>query len=60
MYLLTPIGISEKVALTTQFLRRKMEEYEALKAKIEYLKSEVKNTDQEETQKIWKKNKSLF
>jgi hypothetical protein len=52
VYLLTPIGISEKVALTTQFLRRKMEEYEALKAKIEYLKSEVKNTDQEETQKI--------
>ena len=30
VYLLTPTGIAEKVALTTRFLSRKMEEYEAL------------------------------
>ncbi len=41
VYLLTPTGITEKVALTTRFLSRKMEEYEALKLEIEALKSEV-------------------
>jgi EPS-associated MarR family transcriptional regulator len=41
VYLLTPMGIAEKVALTTRFLSRKMEEYEALKLEIEALKSEV-------------------
>jgi hypothetical protein len=38
MYLLTPNGISEKVRLTSGFLNRKMQEYEALKAEIELLK----------------------
>ena len=51
VYLLTPMGIAEKGALTTRFISRKMEEYEALKAEFEYLNSEVKTTDQEETQK---------
>ena len=41
VYLLTPMGIAEKVALTTRFLSRKMEEYEALKLEIEALKSEA-------------------
>lgn len=41
VYLLTPQGIAEKVALTSQFLKRKMEEYDALKAEIEALKIEV-------------------
>jgi EPS-associated MarR family transcriptional regulator len=41
VYLLTPMGIAEKVALTTRFLGRKMEEYEALKVEIEALKTEV-------------------
>ena len=40
-YLLTPQGIAEKVSLTQRFLKRKMEEYEALKAEIETLKAEV-------------------
>ena len=40
VYLLTPMGIAEKVDLATRFLRRKMEEYEALKLEIEALKSE--------------------
>lgn len=52
VYLLTITVIAEKVALTTQFLSPKLEDYEALKAEIEFLKSEVKTTDQEETQKI--------
>ena len=41
VYLLTPQGIAEKVALTSHFLRRKMEEYDVLKAEIEALRTEV-------------------
>lgn len=41
-YLLTPKGIAEKTVLTAQFLKRKMEEYEALKAEIEALMEEIK------------------
>ena len=40
-YLLTPAGIAEKAVLTKRFLKGKIEEYEALKAEIELLKSEV-------------------
>ncbi len=43
VYLLTPMGIAEKVALTTRFLSRKMEEYEALQLEISYLKNELRN-----------------
>jgi len=45
VYLLTPKGIAEKVALTSRFLRRKMDEYEALKLEIEALKAEVADLD---------------
>jgi EPS-associated MarR family transcriptional regulator len=38
VYLLTPRGISEKVSMTSRFLKRKMEEYEELKVEIEALK----------------------
>jgi EPS-associated MarR family transcriptional regulator len=41
VYLLTPLGIAEKVALTTRFLGRKMQEYEALKREIEFLKAQT-------------------
>lgn len=44
VYLLTPQGIAEKVALTSRFLKRKIEEYETLKAEIEVLKLEAGNT----------------
>lgn len=37
VYLLTPMGIAEKVALTTRFINRKMEEYETLKLEIKGL-----------------------
>lgn len=40
-YLLTPRGIEGKAAITVQFLRRKMDEYEALKHEIEQLQREV-------------------
>ena len=41
VYLLTPQGIAEKVAMTSSFLQRKMDEYDALKVEIEALKYEV-------------------
>ncbi len=39
-YILTPKGIAEKAALTSRFLKRKMEEYEALKVEIASLQDE--------------------
>jgi EPS-associated MarR family transcriptional regulator len=41
VYILTPSGITEKAALASGFLKRKMDEYEALKAEIEALKNET-------------------
>lgn len=41
VYLLTPAGVSEKAALTSRFLHRKMSEYEALRREIEELKQET-------------------
>ena len=43
IYVLTPQGIAEKAQLTGRFLRRKMAEYEALRAEIESLHAEVKS-----------------
>ena len=40
-YLLTPAGSAEKAVLTQRFLKRKVEEYDALKAEIEQLKQEA-------------------
>ena len=40
-YLLTPAGLAEKTSLTGRFLKRKIEEYEVLKAEIELLKQVV-------------------
>ncbi len=40
-YLLTPAGIEEKARVTLAFLRRKMEEFESLKAEIESLQTMV-------------------
>ena len=41
IYVLTPQGIAEKIALTSRFLKRKMQEYDALKVEIKTLQSEV-------------------
>jgi EPS-associated MarR family transcriptional regulator len=43
LYLLTPRGFIEKGRLTADFLKRKMEEYEALKAEINFLQAAVKH-----------------
>ena len=39
VYVLTPSGIAQKIALTGRFLHRKLEEYEALKKEISLLKN---------------------
>jgi len=41
LYLLTPMGMAAKTTLTARFLRRKLAEYEALRAEIEQLRCEV-------------------
>ena len=48
-YFLTPSGISEKALLTGRFLKRKLEEYEALKAEIKHLQLEI-STDRVQDQ----------
>lgn len=40
-YILTPKGIAEKAAITRRFFVRKVREYEALKAEIDSLKTEI-------------------
>lgn len=40
-YLLTPAGMSEKAGMTARFLKRKMAEYEALKAEIAALEADL-------------------
>lgn len=40
-YLLTPVGASEKIRLTREYLRHKEQEYRAIVAEIESLRSEV-------------------
>lgn len=45
VYLLTPSGIAQKGAMTAQFLRRKLLEYEALKAEIKNLEAELGGQD---------------
>lgn len=40
IYVLTPQGIAEKSVLTGRFLRRKLQEYDALKKEIKALKFE--------------------
>jgi EPS-associated MarR family transcriptional regulator len=42
LYLLTPKGVAEKAKLTGSFLKRKMEEYQALKKEIDLLQSKLK------------------
>ena len=44
VYVLTPSGMAEKADITRRFLARKQQEYEALKAEIEALQSEVEKS----------------
>jgi EPS-associated MarR family transcriptional regulator len=41
-YYLTPRGIEEKARVTMRFLQRKLEEYQALQAEIEQIRSDVR------------------
>jgi len=41
LYLLTPRGIEEKASVTARFLRRKLDEYEALKRELEELQRDA-------------------
>jgi EPS-associated MarR family transcriptional regulator len=41
MYNLTPLGVAEKINMTRNFLRRKMDEYDALKEEIKELETDV-------------------
>ena len=43
VYILTPKGISEKAALTSDFLKRKLSEYESLKLEIESLNLDLQS-----------------
>ncbi len=43
MYLLTPRGIKEKSLITERFLKLKLQEYEALEAEINMLRTETNN-----------------
>ena len=45
-YLLTPTGITEKTALTTRFLKRKLREYTELRAEIKALQQEANLPDE--------------
>ncbi|MEH6998132.1 MAG: MarR family EPS-associated transcriptional regulator [Limnobacter sp.] len=49
VYVLTPSGIKEKTRLASTFLKRKMEEYEALKAEIAAVRSEVQSAHKQKT-----------
>ena len=40
-YILTPLGIAQKAAITREFLQRKIDEYEALSLHIEQLNQEL-------------------
>ena len=44
-YLLTPSGMAEKAVLTSRFLKRKMVEYESLKAEIASLQAAANQAD---------------
>ena len=43
LYLLTPTGLSNKAMLATSFLKRKMDEYKALKMEIDFIKLKIKD-----------------
>jgi EPS-associated MarR family transcriptional regulator len=44
LYLLTPRGIEEKTIVTARFLKRKLDEYDALKREVEELQRESERT----------------
>ena len=49
-YLLTPMGIAEKTAITARFLIKKQREYNALKEEIAQLQAEVRSQSKATTE----------
>ena len=49
-YLLTPMGIAEKAAITARFLIKKQREYNALKEEIAQLRAEVRSQSKATTE----------
>ena len=49
-YLLTPMGVAEKAAITVRFLKRKKQEYDDLQIEIAQLQKEVQLQQELETQ----------
>lgn len=45
-YILTPAGVNEKAQLTATFLKRKLNEYEALREEIALLQREINNSSE--------------
>jgi MarR family transcriptional regulator, temperature-dependent positive regulator of motility len=45
-YILTPAGVNEKAHLTARFLKRKLNEYEALREEIALLQREISNNSE--------------
>ena len=45
-YVLTPVGIVEKAAITVRFLARKQREYSKLQAEIQALRAEVETIEE--------------
>ncbi|TDE33633.1 MarR family EPS-associated transcriptional regulator [Antarcticimicrobium sediminis] len=50
-YVLTPKGIKEKTNITKNFLKRKVEEYQALKEEIDALEVEINSSTEMKPQK---------
>jgi len=46
VYLLTPKGISEKISMTKEFLRKRINEYELLQSEIKRLENDISNNHQ--------------
>ncbi len=46
IYVLTPVGVAQKIAITGKFLQRKIREYEDLRNEIDRLTKEVQNSNE--------------
>ena len=49
-YLLTPMGVAEKTAITARFLIKKQREYNALKDEIAQLQAEIRSRSEATTE----------
>ncbi len=54
VYILTPAGMAEKAVIAHHFLRRKMDEHEALKAEIEALRAEVDDDEVDGLRRVFR------